>query len=149
MINIEKNHPINVLYLTVCSEITNALMNNFERMLEELQASSTWTVSPPSLIDYFEEDDESRELVHVFGCGYELYSSFPSWDKKLPRETDIQQFKEVEILLARAAEISKAESCDFEVQLNQTFVGRITPTRVDRGITEAFIGEWRKALGLP
>lgn len=46
---------------------------------------------------------------------------------------------------ATAEELDEAD----EVQLDQTFTGRVTPTKIDRGITGASIGEWQKALELP
>lgn len=148
MTEIKTDHPKTVLYIRLTTKLTETVDNAFDSMLEELASKHTWTISPPEGMDYWEQEEWDESPVHIYGCALDMYSALPPWGSQLPKDIDLQHFNEASLLLDRIAKIAIEQGCDFEVQLDQTFMGNITPTGTGRGITEVFLGEWKKVLGL-
>lgn len=148
MKNLIHGHPKTNLYFFLGEEPTNDLAHEFELLLDSMSDNREWVIGPPELVDFIDEPDDDGEEVHTYGGVLEMYSALPPWGTKLPREIDKRHFEEAAAIVEELCGFSRAHHCQFELQLDDTYVGSIDNGSSDSLIQIDLLGEWKKAWGL-
>jgi hypothetical protein len=143
------DHPKQRLLFFVAQEFddgTQAIIRGFVLRLALLRR---WLNGAPRFVDWHEEplDPTSEDQpIDVVGGYIEIFSAYPPWT--VPREIELQHLDEATTLVIAICELSREHNLAFELELDDKFVGSIVAGCMDATLSEGFLGEWRRVLGV-
>ena len=146
--SVADGHPKRRLLFFVAQDVDNGVRGDVQDFVNRLALQRRWLNGAPRFVNSIEEpEDASGEdmPVETLGGYIEIYSTLPPWT--LPREVDIQHLEEVTDLVNALCDLSRQRDLEFELELDDTYVGAITDGEVNRSLAEGLLGEWRRQLG--
>jgi hypothetical protein len=147
--SVADDHPKQRLLFFVARDVDDGIRGAVLDFVNQLALRRHWSNGIPRFVNNIEEpEDASGEDMPFENLGgyIEIYSALPPWT--LPHEVDIQQLDEVTDLVNALRDFSRQHLLEFELELDDTFVGAITDGEVDRSLAEGLLGEWRRQLGM-
>lgn len=144
------DHPRQrLLFFIVDEELTDELRRAIATLLEKLADSRDWLVAPPEFVS---ETEDPTDLapgdvpVETTGGFLEIYTALEPWH--LPRELDLQHYREVSALIEALQDFSREHDITIELELDGNFVGSLRSGEKDRTLDLGLLGEWRRGLGI-
>jgi hypothetical protein len=137
------------LLFFISEDVDDRIRAKIQGFVADLAALRIWVLGAPCFVHSTEAPaDKSRgDLdVETIGGYLEIYSALPP--NSLPAELDRQHFEEATALVDALCELSRSESLAIDLELDDTFVGSIKDGERDRLLSEGFIGEWKRHLGV-
>ena len=145
---VPENHPRQRVFFYVEGRLKEKAKDAFAVLARELVGMRKWTLDPPRPFDVSGQDsalaDQGFVPPEAVGLSMEVYSALPP--VTLPKEIDQQHLDEVRTVIAKLCEFSQANRVNFEVGLDERFVGSITRGNMDRTLSEGLLGEWERHL---
>lgn len=149
--SVSPDHPIfKLVFFCNSEDITDTIRDDIEKFLVELAPTRRWLLGPPRFFDEWQEvAGEPHEIQSFENLGgfLELYSSFPPW--RQPRGMDFHQLEDATVFLTALEGFSAAKTLDFDVEYAGEEIGDVLAGKMDEGLAETFLGEWRRALENP
>jgi len=144
--NVAVDHPKQRLLFFVVDDIDDAKKNKLHDLINKLLLLRSWIISPPQFVSVIETDkiEDSNDFADSVGVEFEIYSA--QSPVSLSKDVDLQHFNEVEYLVEALRGFSEQEKVDFEVELDDTYVGAIERGVVNPTLSIGFLGEWKKRL---
>jgi hypothetical protein len=142
---LDPDHPKHMLLFFLEQDIDDAIRQKMKEFVEQLAGIKEWVNGPPCFVNELQEAEDETPLETVGGY-IELYSGWSPW--KVPREIDLQQLQDVEVLVAALCQFSRENNLFLLFELNGDSVGDIDHGVMDELLAEVLIGEWRRGLGL-
>jgi hypothetical protein len=142
---LDPDHPKHVLLFFLEQDINDAIRQKMKEFVEQLAGIKEWVNGPPCFVDELEEVEDETPLETV-GCYVELYSGWSPW--KVPREIDLAQLQDVEVLVAALSQFSRENKLTIMLQYAGEEIGEIEDGVMDEGVSVVLIGEWRRGLEL-
>jgi hypothetical protein len=143
---LDPNHPKHTLVFFADRNIDGSSREKIKDFVERLAEIKEWVNGPPCFVDEQLEDEEGETPIEAVGGYIELYSGWSPW--KVPRELDLQQLQDVEVLVAALCQFSRDNKLTITLQYAGEDIGEIEEGVVDEGVSVILIGEWRRMLGL-
>lgn len=125
-----------VLLAYLSGDFSDADVGALRQLGLRLAETLSWTVAPPEFVDHSDAESCSRpEDEPVRTIGIALPVSTPS-------QRPQTQASEVEAWLGELMRFSLERHMDFEVQLDQTYVGEIRDGEADRLFRDGLLKGW-------
>jgi len=142
------DHPKIAILFYVVDEIDDSLRDKVKGLIRDMASAREWLLGPPRFVDEFDvpNDERGGDQLETLGGVLEIYAAHRPFD--LPREIDLVHLAEVESVISEIQRFSKQEGVDFEVELNGELIGEIEDGKLDPGLAEGLLGEWRRFLGV-
>jgi len=128
-------------FVTNDINIDENVSESVKRLISEISTMNEWIISPPSFIDTVESIE--GDLIKIVGGYLEIYSAL---DQELPYDIDAKNFEEVNLVINKLRELSKKSNLNFELYLDDTFVGEVIDGEIDHLLQVGLINEWKKML---
>jgi hypothetical protein len=120
----------------VTSDVTDGDVVALNALAASMAQAETWTVGPPRFVDEVDDSSGSKpEDEPVRTMGIVLPVSSPGAIPETP-------VSEPERFLAALADLSRARKIDFEVLLDDTYVGEISSGEMDRLLRDGLLAQW-------
>jgi len=121
-----------------------------EQAIRAMEPARTWSVGSPVFVDQTQNDVTAEEdtPTRVVGGVLQIHSAHPPWNQKLDRETDMRDLADVEYVVAQLETLSRQHACEIALELDGSYVGRVSAGVQDRLMTEGLIGQWCRKLGI-
>ena len=145
---VSPDHPRVPLLFAIEWEATDDAARAMEAFVRQLAASRSWTVTRPVFVDELDAAssvDDDDEPIRTIGVAVEVLSGFPPFGERIPIDVDRAEWEDVSELVRRVAEFARDNDVEIVVEFDQEAIGWIKDGAPDRGVTEALLGEWRRA----
>jgi len=113
-----------------------------KQAINEIVLTGEWPGQPPELIDKTDVTDSDEPIRTVGG-----FVPLPSPDPKLDRHNEQACYEAVKRLVDVLSLLTEKTGCEFELELDGTYVGDISHGKPDKLVTVGLLEEWRKHLG--
>lgn len=142
------DHPRQRLLFFFTEEPTDAVVQAFHALMDQLASDGPWSVGSPQYVDEIDDSDLSAgdSPVHTIGGVLELYSAHPPWGEYLPKQMDACQLDECKRIVNSLIAFSQSHGCEFTLSLENQDIGEISHGHADYGVSEIFLAEWERAL---
>lgn len=112
-----------------------------EAAISSLAGSRAWVIEGPRFVNETLEPESPEDYpIQTVGGYLELFSAWPPWGNRLPREIDKAQLTDVESVIDAMIIFSKGTAKEIAFELDGTQVGWISNGEPDRGIREGVSG---------
>ena len=146
--SILENHPKQRLLFFVAQDVDQDIREAVRQFVLGLASLRQWLTRPPCFVDSQAEPVDSfcgSMTTDTVGGYLEIYSA--QLPLKLPVEVDRQHLAEVTTLVSALCDFSREKDLEFELELDNTFVGVVSGGEMDRSLAQGLLGEWRRQLG--
>ena len=145
-----ENPKCHFFFLLQDQEVTEGISEAFEAWLVGLGSCHRWVLEGPQLVDYIDENPDrpggSRE-AHTYGGAVQMYSAWPPWGEKLPKDVDRAHLHEASHVVSALCVLSAKTKWRLSLQLDHTHIGFIENGEADHGVRVVFLKEWEKLHG--
>jgi hypothetical protein len=142
------DHPkLELLFYIVGDEFDDEDADGMQRLVETLGASRSWVIAPPEFVDdVVEATRDDEEDLPLVGGSLQVFSGYPPWGERIPRQLDRAQFDDVSATIDALREFSREHGLEIAVEYNGSSAGWIRDGVADELITETLLGAWERAL---
>src|SRR5687767_8047367 len=141
--SIDPHHPTHTLLVYFEGEPAEPEKRAVQNAVETLAGSRAWALEPPQFIDQDVPVDGAAPIPTV-GAVYSLYSGYPPWGDRLPKDVDQAQLDEVESLLDTFAVLSARLGRRFVVELEGETIGEVEGGELNDSLRDGLLDEWRR-----
>jgi hypothetical protein len=143
------DHPKLPFLFALDEEYSEDDVKAMEVLVEQLGKSREWLLGAPEYVDQSQttEWDGPDDLpIRTVGGVIELFSAFPPWGDRLPRETDLAHLAEVKAIVEALKTFTAQRKLHVTLELDDTWVGQIVDGFADDMVTDDLIGEWERSV---
>ena len=139
------DHPRQKFAFFIEDDVSPSDVEAMEAALSALAGSRAWVIDRPRFVNETLEPESTEDYpIQTVGGFLELFSAWPPWGERLPRQIDEAQLSEVESVIDAMIGFSKATGREIAFELDGTQVGWVSNGEADRSIRDGLLGPWRK-----
>jgi hypothetical protein len=142
---IAADHPRQKFAFFIEDDVSPSDVQAMEAAVSSLARSRAWVIDRPRFVNETLEPESPEDYpIHTVGGFLELFSAWPPWGERLPRQIDKGQLSAVESVIDAMITLSKAIGKEIAFELDGTQVGWISNGEPDRSIRDGLLGPWRQ-----
>jgi hypothetical protein len=144
---ISEDHPRQRLLFFIDDDVRSSDVEAMANAVATIASSREWVIGVPEFVDEtLEPETAVDQPIRTVGGILELFSGWPPWDTRIPRDIDHAHLCEVENTVDAMVVLSRTTGKDIAFELDGTQVGWISKGQPDSLLREGLLEPWRQKL---